>query len=178
MLKLLPIVMLVLGAGAGVGAGLFLQPKAEVDEPHAPAQDHAETTHEDPHHAPSSAQAASHNDADTHSSQDPTLDYVKMNNQFVVPVVTSERIESLVVLSLSIEAEPALREAIYAREPKIRDAFLRVLFDHASIGGFQGIFTRSKNLDILRTMLTEAAQHEFGHGVRSVLIVDIARQDV
>ena len=105
-------------------------------------------------------------------------EYVKLNNQFVVPVVNDDRVDALVVMSLSLELEPGQRETVYAREPKLRDVFLQVLFDHANMGGFQGNFTSGSNLEILRKSLTEAAQNILGPIVKGVLIFDLARQDV
>lgn len=189
MARLLPIFLFLFGTGAGIGAGLVIpqtEPDASettIDGGSPDGQDPSETASGEDHASAASkpgheAVAAGHADtaADEHGSD--VYDYVKMNNQFVVPVVAAQRVEALVVISLSIEAEPALRDQIYAREPKVRDAFLQVLFDHSNMGGFQGAFTRASNLEILRTALTDVAKAEFGPGIRSVLIVDIARQDV
>jgi hypothetical protein len=104
-------------------------------------------------------------------------EYVRLNNQFVVPVVEDRRVVSMVVLSLSLEVEPGSTEAVYQREPKLRDVFLQVLFDHANVGGFSGSFTDGDNLVVLRTSLREAAALVLGTSVRDVLITDIARQD-
>ena len=100
-----------------------------------------------------------------------------MSNQFVVPVVDHDKVTALVVLSLSIEVSLGQKEAVYAKEPKIRDSFLQVLFDHANIGGFDGAFTNANNLDVLRGALREIAQKDVGDQVIDVLIVEIARQD-
>ncbi len=100
-----------------------------------------------------------------------------MNNQFVVPVVKDGRVASMIVLSLSLEVAAGNTEAVYQREPKLRDAFLRVLFDHANVGGFSGSFTDGANLLVLRTNLKEAAALVLGPVVSDVLITDIARQD-
>ena len=70
------------------------------------------------------------------------------------------------------------RETVYAREPKLRDAFLQVLFDHANMGGFRGTFTDSNNMDVLRNALNETARKSMGDLILDVLIMDIARQDV
>lgn len=104
-------------------------------------------------------------------------EYVKMNNQFVVPVVDEGRVAAMVVLSLSLEVEAGNTEAVYQREPKLRDAFLQVLFDHANVGGFSGSFTDGSNLVVLRTSLKEAASLVLGTMVSDILITDIARQD-
>ncbi|MFY8145464.1 MAG: flagellar basal body-associated FliL family protein, partial [Rhodobacter sp.] len=103
--------------------------------------------------------------------------YVKLNNQFVVPVMAEGRVSSLVVLSLSLEVTPGQVERVYEMEPKLRDAMLQVLFDHANSGGFNGSFTDGANLVLLRAALLETALRIFGKDVTDVLIVDIVRQD-
>lgn len=105
-------------------------------------------------------------------------EFVKLNNQFVVPVVSDSMVSSLVVMSLSIEVETGLRETVFQREPKLRDALLQVMFDHANIGGFDGAFTEAGNLDVLRVGLTDMARQVLPKGVFGVLIVDLARQDL
>jgi hypothetical protein len=102
---------------------------------------------------------------------------VKLNNQFIVPVLEGGRIVSMVILTLSLEVATGTSEAVYAKEPKLRDAFLQVLFDHANTGGFRGSFTDASNLVFLRKALTEKAAGVLGSSVTDVLITDIARQD-
>jgi flagellar FliL protein len=104
-------------------------------------------------------------------------EYVKMSNQFVIPVVDQGKVVSMVILALTLEVGIGTTEVIYAREPKLRDAFLQVLFDHANSGGFDGSFTDAPNLMLLRKALLEAAQTAIGPNVSDVLISDIARQD-
>ena len=70
------------------------------------------------------------------------------------------------------------RPTIDSREPKLRDAYLQVLFDHANVGGFNGSFTSSGNMSILRRALLQTSQNLFGNLILDVLITDIARQDV
>lgn len=152
--KLLPFLLVPLGVGAGVGAAVYLMP---------PPQENDEISASDTR--------------EIAAGQKGDMDYVKMNNQFVIPVVSRDRVTSLVILSLSLEATQGLREQIYEREPKLRDAFLRVLFDHANMGGFNGPFTQEGRLEPLRVALREVAQRELGKDVHNVLIVDIARQD-
>ena len=82
------------------------------------------------------------------------------------------------VLSLGLEVEAGATEEIYQREPRIRDAFLRVLFDQAAMGTFDGAFTQVERLDGLSAALLEEVQGQLGAQVRDVLITDIVRQDV
>ena len=170
--KLLPVFLALVGLGGGVGAGLFLRPAAQ-DGDHAaegarpvPAGEHGET-------AVVEAGASGH----AGEPEDGAPEYVKMNNQFVIPVVEGGRVDAMVGLSLSLEVDGGNTEAVYQREPKLRDVFLQVLFDHANTGGFSGSFTDGSNLVTLRTSLKEAAALVLGTVVKDVLITDIARQD-
>lgn len=164
MAKLLPILLALLGIGAGVAAGVFFQKPVEKAEIMAPCGDtHADSSMED--------------DA-TDEADMADVEYIKLNNQFVIPVVINSKISSMVVLALSVEIESGRSEEVYSREPKMRDAFLQILFDHANNGGFNGSFTSSSNLDVLRRALRETSRNLFGNLVRDVLITDIARQDV
>ncbi len=150
MKKLLPLLLILIGLGAGAGAGFALRP--------APAPVEGEA-------APVVAAPAK------------PSDFVRLNNQFIVPVVEQGRVASLVVLSLSLEIDQGNNQQVFAREPKLRDSFLQVLFDHANAGGFRGNFTESTALVSLRQALRETARQVVGPIVQDVLITDFARQD-
>ena len=156
--KIIPVLFLAVGLAAGAGAGFYLKP-----------EDTAKEVSEETYPAPPKASS---------SGKKANTEFVKLNNQFVVPVIEQAEVSSLVVLSLSLEATYGLREAIYEREPKLRDSFLRVLFDHANMGGFSGAFTESSTMELLRNTLKEAAQNEIGPEVSDVLIGSISRQDI
>jgi hypothetical protein len=164
---IIPLILLLLGVGGGVGAGLFLTPvKEEMVENPCGDVDHG------------MIEVAEDKD---HSAEPVTLDsreYARMNNQFVVPVVMNEKVASLIVMSLSIEVETGGQEAVFSREPRLRDAFLQVMFDHANMGGFSGAFTSTSNMRLLREALKQAADDVMHGHITDVLIVDIVRQDV
>ena len=162
---LLPVMLALLGLGAGVGAGVALRPDNGESADAAPRPEAApDQAAETPKPRP--------------AAPDKKRDYVKLNNQFIVPVIGEERVQSLVILSLSLEIEEGQRQMVYDREPKLRDVLLQVMFDHANMGGFDGAFTDANTLDVLRQALTEAAQRVIGRQVSEVLITNIARQDV
>ncbi|NRB18674.1 MAG: flagellar basal body-associated protein FliL [Rhodobacteraceae bacterium] len=160
--KLLPIILLIIGTGGGIGAGIMLAP---TPEPQDLAAGEA-------HQTPPAAEEAHP------EGEKPEYIYVKLNSQFVVPVVERDKLSALVVVSLSLEAVEGMSDRIYALEPKLRDVLLQVLFDHANMGGFRGAFTRSDVMMPLRTALREAAQREIGPDIVDVLIMGISRQDV
>jgi hypothetical protein len=108
---------------------------------------------------------------------DRPTDFVRIANQFVVPLVNRGRVDSVVIMSLGIEITAGKGEVVHNREPKLRDAFLQVLFDHANAGGFRGVFTEGQSLVALRTALRESAVRVLGPDASDVLIMDIVRQD-
>lgn len=160
MKRLLPLLLALLGLGAGVGAGVALKP---ADGVAANPCGETET-------APGAPEFKSAPAVLAH-------DYVKLNNQFIVPVLNDGRIKALVVLTLSLEVVKGGSEQVFAREPKLRDAFLRVLIDHANAGGFDGEFTSNGNMAHLRDALNNSAKAVMKDVVTEVLIVDIVRQD-
>ena len=157
--KIIPLVMLLGGSVAGAAAGVFLRPEIGAASVESSAVDIKSENHKED------------------LKQDINLEYVRMNNQFVVPLAEEDSLKGLVLLSLSLEAPVGQKEYIYQREPKLRDSFLQVLFDYANSGGFEGTFTDVTRLTTLRRGLRETAQSVMGDKVSDVLIVEIARQD-
>ncbi len=163
--KIIPIILAIMGLGAGVGGGIAFRPDPTAVAATESCNGQAVT------------QSTASNAAPQETPVSATPDYVKLNNQFVIPVVSQGSVKALVVLALSLELSSGGPELVYKREPKLRDALLQVLFDHANMGGFDGDFTSSRNMDQLRTSLKEAAQKILGPAVTDVLIVDVVRQD-
>ena len=162
--KLLPILLALAGLGAGVGGGIALRPEPEPVAMDNPCGDPQEVDSHEP----------------IETEEDPlagVFDYVKLSNQFVVPIVESGRVGALVVMSLNLEVAAGQAEEVYQLEPKIRDGLLQVMFDHANAGGFSGDFTKASRMNVLRTALKEAAQKMLGTTVSDVLIIDVVRQD-
>lgn len=177
--KLLPVLMALVGLAGGAGAGLFLRPAPEAAAEGATAETaHGEAAAPAEGEHAEEAPLGEEQSAPEGEEGDETLpEYVKLNNQFVVPLLEKGEVTSMVILSLSLEVAPGGGETIYQREPKIRDAFLQILFDHANAGGFRGSFTDGANLILLRKALLEKAKSLLGETVTDVLISDIARQD-
>jgi hypothetical protein len=157
--KLVPLFLLLVGVAAGAGAGFILKPEPEAVHP----EQAAETSTE--HRAPVPEASVA-------------TEIVKLNNQFVIPRVAKDRITALVVLSLSVETAAGRTSEVYEREPKLRDVLLQALFNHANMGGFDGEFTKARNMDVLRAALTDVASRVLGDAILGVLITEIARQDV
>jgi hypothetical protein len=170
MAKLLPILLILLGIGAGAGAGFALRPAPE-PEPVAMGEDVAKDGDGDGE----KKQAKPAKKDEKGELSIPA--FVKLNNQFIVPVVKQDDVSALVVLSLTLETDEGSTDQLYNLEPKIRDTALRVLFNHAYAGGFDGHFTAPMKMDMLREALMEAVNVVASDTVTDVLITDIIRQD-
>ncbi len=169
MKKLLPILVILFSLGGGLAAGFILRAPAE--EENTCAEDDAEceaNVAEKPEPAKPVARSAPPG----------TTDFAKLDKQFVVPIVRGERVRALIVAEMAIEVEKGQVEVVDQVEPKLKDAFLRVLFTHAHSGGFDGEFTAEYALDDLRARLFEEAHAILGDIAKDVLITEIVRQDM
>ncbi|MFV0475100.1 MAG: flagellar basal body-associated protein FliL [Pikeienuella sp.] len=174
MKKLLPAMILApLGLILGLAGGQIMRPPEP--EPEA-AEAGAETGAEIGDGVEQEAEAV--NPAEAPPPDIANVEYVKLDRQFVVPVISGERVDSLIVLSMAIETPPGGADAVFAQEPKLRDDFLRVLFIHAQSGGFSGAFTEPNVLDDLRAALYVSARGILGDGARGVLLTNIVRKDL
>jgi flagellar protein FliL len=159
MARLLIALVVALALLGGIAAGLVLKPEA------APAGLAVATD------------AEKESDLAEPTRASASRDFVRLNNQFIVPVVERGRVEALVILTLSMEVESGGAARVRSYEPKLRDALLQTLFDHANNGGFSGNFTQAAPMRLLRQALREAAGRILGPNLTDVLIVDMVRQD-
>ena len=191
--KLIPIILILVGAAAGVGVGKLLQPSADTemaasegdaarasepsaDDGHGGADDPADDGHapEPDDHAAPAEDSGDHGE----EASGAAIEYVALRRQLIVPLIEGDRVGSLMVLSLTIEATGGNIELIYDREPKLRDEFLQVLFRHANTGGFDGVFTSGEAMSDLKSALNAAAHDVLGSVVQQVLVTEILRQEI
>ncbi|MHA7872882.1 MAG: flagellar basal body-associated FliL family protein, partial [Hyphococcus sp.] len=110
-------------------------------------------------------------------SSDADFGFMKFSRQFIVPVITSDNVNALVVIDINLELTPEATEAAYSREPKIRDALLSTLLSLSNEGAFHDNLLEGENVMHIRARLLESAQSILGEEVLDVLILSIARQD-
>lgn len=182
----IPLAMALVGAGLGGGAAFALRPAPAAEGAHAEGA-HGDRGAEDAHaeekkaggHAEEAKAEKGHGDAKSgHGDGKGDAGYHKIASQFVVPVIEDGRTRSLVVMALALDIVPAAADAVLDEEPRLRDALLRVLFDHANTGGFSGPFTEVERIEVLRAALLERARGIMGADVEDVLILDVARQEI
>ncbi|MEE3098544.1 MAG: flagellar basal body-associated protein FliL, partial [Pseudomonadota bacterium] len=160
---LIPLVLALVGLGGGLAAGHFMRPPPPPEEMTADGGHDdaaAKGGHDggmasagsDAHIAPAPVTASAAHPDGPPPPYDPELkrDYVKLDRQFVVPLVQQEQVKALVILTLSLEVDPGMSSEALTREPKLRDRFLQVLFRHAQSGAFDGVFTAGPVMRDLR----------------------------
>ena len=168
MLRLmLPVLLLLLGVAGGVGAGLLLGP-GDAEGPAASAQ--------------TSDDADATDDSGTAEGTRGTTpadgtEFVRLNNQFVVPIVRDGSVRSLVVMALTLEVDSGNNQAVFDREPRLRDSFLQVMFAMPMRAGSTAASPRPRQW-------TRCARHSamprarcWARSSPTFLIVDITRQD-
>ncbi|MCI5041756.1 MAG: flagellar basal body-associated FliL family protein [Donghicola eburneus] len=152
---LVPAIMMIVGLGAGAGAGFFVP----LDPETLPFLHQKE--------ASSIKMLESH---------DVPTQIVKLNNQFIVPVIEDDGESSLVIMSLSLEVTDEKSDSVFDLEPRLRDEIMKVLFEHSSHGGFSGRYYTEDKMAVLRKYLLESAQDVIGEDVHRILITDLVRQ--
>lgn len=178
MKKLLPILLIVLGVVGGGALGMFLKPPA-------PAAEHGEDD------AGKQSADAGHGDAghgeDTHAGDDGhggeaspegQRDYVKVGKQIIIPIVEGGETKALMLFELAVDVPLGQRALVSEREPRLRDAFLRELFEMSYTGAFMTTFTDDRVIEELRRNLIVAARAHLGDIVSDVLILDVMRQEL
>lgn len=176
--KILPVLLIVIGGGAGVAAGLVLQPEPELEIAEGAAAEETDQEAKEPVVPEPVEQVVDTSGDDPESPGESIFEYAEMSNQFVVPIVRSDVVTALVVMNLTLEVQPGASDLVYSIEPRLRDAFLQGMFDHAAAGGFNGAFANNHNLSKLKRLLRKRAYDVLGSLVNDILISDIARQDM
>jgi len=176
---LLPVLLAVIGLVGGAAAGWFLKP-APPPEPEVCLDAGGAALPPEACPKPeAAADEAAQGEPTPEAEGDPTdkSEFVKLERQFIVPVMADQKVAAMAIVGLSVEVAPGHVEDVLSREPRVRDALLRVLFDHAYSGGFNGDFTAEYVLRDLRRNLLTATCKVAGPNVRDVLVEEIMRQD-
>lgn len=113
-----------------------------------------------------------------HGKEASASTFMKFSRQFVTPVVAAGKPASMIILDVNLEVEAALGGTIYAEEPRLRDAMLRVLLKQASDGALERLFSDTSVLEATRAQMLVEARAIAGDGVLSVLIMDVGYQDL
>jgi flagellar basal body-associated protein FliL len=105
--------------------------------------------------------------------------YFKFSREFVVPMIQNERVSSLVILNINVESDAAMSDKLFSQEPVIRDVIMTTLIEISGDGKTFQSMTSIENYETLRSLILVALQKKFPDmGIKNILILDIARQDL
>jgi len=111
------------------------------------------------------------------TANDATPDFVKLSRQIIIPVVEGGETRALMLFEIALDMRPGMSDRVFAIEPRLRDAFLRDLFELSHSGAFVDTYTDTQLMDELRRKLRESARHLLGSDVSDVLLLEVLRQE-
>ncbi|MEO1662903.1 MAG: flagellar basal body-associated FliL family protein [Pseudomonadota bacterium] len=104
--------------------------------------------------------------------------YYKFSREFVVPIMRGGQVNSLVILHISLETDPATSERLFSEEPKLRDNIMTTLIELSNDGRTLIDMTQVNNYETIRAMILMNLQDSISDKIKNVLIGDIAKQDL
>ena len=167
MKKILPIILLLIGILGGGAAGVFLKPapapmeKEMMDKKEAMAKEDGEE-----------------GEPTKDGEAGPGRAYVKIGRQTIIPVLDGGETRALMLFELAVDVPAEDAGVVHEMEPRLRDAFLRELFQMSYTGACLTEFTDDRVMEELRRNLTRAARNYVGEDLREVLILDVMRQEL
>ena len=104
--------------------------------------------------------------------------YYKFSREFVVPIMEGERVKSLVILHLNLEVDSEISQTLFTMEPKLRDNIMTTLIGLSNDGKTLERPTETESYETIRSMVLQNLDTVVASGIRNVLIVDMAKQDL
>jgi flagellar FliL protein len=192
MQKIIALVIVIAGLGGGLALGVALRPSGGAGPEEAaevPAEGDGAGNAAG---APSGDAADAHypavqsfrdrfvaDQADDHDGEvSADHDYVKVGRQLIVPLVEGGETRALMLFELALDVPQAMSDRAYSAGPRLRDAFMRELFEMSYTGAFSQTYTDERVIEELRGKLRAAARRLLGNQVADVLILDVVRQEL
>ncbi|GAB5455948.1 MAG: hypothetical protein Hens2KO_21770 [Henriciella sp.] len=105
-------------------------------------------------------------------------EYYKFSREFVVPVMRNDQVKSLVILHINLEADSSTVDDLFSEEPKLRDNIMTTLIGLSNDGRTLEEPTQIDNYEMIRSMVLMNLKDSVSDGIKNVLIVDMAKQDL
>jgi flagellar protein FliL len=183
MKQIVPSIVALLAISAGGGGAYFLKSGSSDSKPSAAAHG-GDSAESDGHGAPKKEkkekkEKGGHGKSDKHGDDGAAdVTYDKFSREFVVPMIEDDRVQSLVILNLNLEVDTDISQELFSKEPVLRDNIMTTLVKLSSGGRTLNSITDVDNYETLRAMILTNLQNEIPEGIRNVLILDMARQDL
>ncbi len=88
------------------------------------------------------------------------------------------KVTSLVILNINLEADSSISQKLFSMEPKVRDNIMTTLIELSNDDQTFENMTNVESYETIRAMVLLNLQKVMPSGIRNVLIVDIAQQDL
>ncbi len=107
-----------------------------------------------------------------------STEYYKFSREFVVPVMRNDQVKSLVIIHINLEADSSTVDDLFSEEPKLRDNIMTTLIGLSNDGRTLEEPTQIDNYEMIRSMVLMNLKESVTDGIKNVLIVDMAKQDL
>lgn len=104
--------------------------------------------------------------------------YYKFSREFVVPLLENGRVSSLVILNINLEIDESVSAKMFSMEPAVRDNIMTTLVSLANDGKTFQTLSDIESYESMRALVLMNLKKVVPSGVRNVLILDMARQDI
>lgn len=104
--------------------------------------------------------------------------YYKFSREFVVPLLENGRVSSLVILNINLEIDESVSAKMFSMEPVVRDNIMTTLVSLANDGKTFQTLSDIESYESMRALVLMNLKKVVPSGVRNVLILDMARQDI
>jgi flagellar protein FliL len=104
--------------------------------------------------------------------------YFKFSREFVVPLMSGDRVSELVILNISLETDASLSQTLFSQEPKLRDNIMTTLIGLSNDGVTFESMTAVDNYETLRSTILMNLDSVIADGIDNVLILDLAKQEI
>ncbi|MEP1142620.1 MAG: hypothetical protein ABJH52_02780 [Henriciella sp.] len=165
----------------GSFAGVVLKSPSEAAAAHSDEDaEHKEEGHEGDHKDDHKADDKKHGKKDDHGKSSSSSDsaFYKFSREFVVPVMREGQVKSLVILHINLETDPAVSEKLFSEDPKLRDNIMTTLIGLSNDGRTLERPTDINNFETIRAMVLMNLRDSVSDGIKNVLIIDMAKQDL
>ena len=106
------------------------------------------------------------------------IQYFTFSREFVVPIMANQRVDSLVILNINLEAQSSVMEKLFSVKPKLRDNIMTTLVSLSNDGQTLVEPTSVDSYETIRSVILMNLNSVVATGIENVLIMDLAKQDL
>lgn len=107
-----------------------------------------------------------------------SIAYYKFSREFVVPLIENGRVSSLIILNINLEIDASASGQLFSMEPALRDNIMTTLISLANDGRTFQTLSNIESYESMRALVLMNLRKSVPSGIRNVLILDMARQDI